>query len=222
MRNLEYKLKDRKIDFTKLEKYGFEKKYESYVYREKILDNQFEVIISFSENKSVSRVVELFDGEEYALVDVEESVGPFVGIVREAYEKVIDKIVEKCTIQNVYKSLQANHVIEYIRNKYGDMLEFLWDDANAIWRNKTNAKWYGALLQVSKEKLGIKSEDVVEIIDLKYQKGETEQIVDNKLVYPGYHMNKNSWITVILDNSMENNELEKLIDNSYELSLKAK
>ena len=32
-------------------------------------------------------------------------------------------------------------------------------------------------------------------------------------------MNKNSWITIRLDGSMDNKEIFKLIDNSYQLSL---
>ncbi|MBR3153114.1 MAG: MmcQ/YjbR family DNA-binding protein, partial [Clostridia bacterium] len=44
-------------------------------------------------------------------------------------------------------------------------------------------------------------------------------IIDNKKIFPGYHMNKKSWITIKLDNSVETEEIIHLIDNSYELSL---
>ena len=45
--------------------------------------------------------------------------------------------------------------------------------------------------------------------------GET---IDKIKVFPGYHMNKKSWITIKLDNSMETNTIFKLIDNSYNLA----
>jgi predicted DNA-binding protein (MmcQ/YjbR family) len=36
-------------------------------------------------------------------------------------------------------------------------------------------------------------------------------------VIPGYHMNKIHWNTVIIDGSISNKELQKMIDHSYEL-----
>ena len=62
---------------------------------------------------------------------------------------------------------------------------------------------YGALLVVKENKLGIKSDKFVEIIDLRFQKENIHKIIDNNRFYPGYHMNKNNWITIKLDNSVE-------------------
>jgi len=39
-------------------------------------------------------------------------------------------------------------------------------------------------------------------------------------VIPGYHMNKKHWNTVILNNSIPDGEIERMIDNSYALVLK--
>ena len=36
-------------------------------------------------------------------------------------------------------------------------------------------------------------------------------------VKPGYHMNKTHWITVTLDGSLPDGELQRMIDESYEL-----
>ncbi len=41
-----------------------------------------------------------------------------------------------------------------------------------------------------------------------------------RAVAPGYHLNKNHWNTVILDNSIPNQEIFKMIDDSYNLVLK--
>ncbi len=34
-------------------------------------------------------------------------------------------------------------------------------------------------------------------------------------ITPGYHMNKKHWNTVLLDNSVPDGEIERMIDNSY-------
>jgi len=39
-------------------------------------------------------------------------------------------------------------------------------------------------------------------------------------VLPGYHMNKAHWNTIILDDTIPNGEIERMIDNSYALVLK--
>lgn len=70
-------------------------------------------------------------------------------------------------MSSIWKSDHTNKVTDYVRQKYGDELEFLWPKTpdNAIWRRKDSGKWYAALLVVSKRKLGGDSDEVVEIID---------------------------------------------------------
>ena len=60
----------------------------------------------------------------------------------------------------------------------------------------------------------------IESSDLRFQKENIHKIIDNNRFYPGYHMNKNNWITIKLDNSVETKKIFELIDNSYNLSLK--
>lgn len=39
-------------------------------------------------------------------------------------------------------------------------------------------------------------------------------------VQPGYHMNKKHWNTVLLDGSLPQGEIERMVDNSYRLVVK--
>ena len=61
---------------------------------------------------------------------------------------------------------------------------------------------------------------MVEILDLRANPDEVDSIVDNKKYFPGYHMNKKHWITIILDGSVPEKELYKKIDISYSLAVK--
>ena len=150
--------------------------------------------------------------------------GEFVGTVRDEYEKKLQDIIDKCSNSNIFKSSQTKEIIEYVNNKYDDELEFLWEkyDNNAIWRNKLNRKWYAVILTITEEKLKIESKKEIEIIDLMYQKDKICDVIDNIKIYPGYHMNKKSWLTIKLDNSMRTDEIIKFIDNSYSLSIEGK
>ena len=220
MRNLNNELKNKTINYNKLLKYGFYKEKDNYVLKSKIFNNQFEMIVVINKNNQISKLIDTENDEEYVLVDIQDSTGEFVGTVRLEYENKIKDIIKNCTDLNVFKSNQAIDIINYIKEKYNDNLEFLWEkfDDNAIWRNKLNNKWYGLLLTISERKLDIDSDKIIEIIDLRYQKEKIDELIDFKTIYPGYHMNKKSWITIKLDDTISTEEIYRLIDNSYSLS----
>lgn len=221
MRILENELKNKTINYDELLKYGFIQENGIYLYKTKIYDEQFEIKVTVENNKMTSELYDLLNEHEYVLVDIQDSTGEFVGKVREEYENELKNIIEKCTIPNVFKSEQAKEVIRYVKDKYNDDLEFLWKKfpQNAVWRNKTNNKWYGALLIISERKLELESDRIIDIIDLRYSKDGIKEIIDNKKIFAGYHMNKNSWITIKLDGSIKIEKIFELIDNSYKLSL---
>ncbi|MDD4509684.1 MAG: MmcQ/YjbR family DNA-binding protein [Oscillospiraceae bacterium] len=149
------------------------------------------------------------------------ATGGFVGEVRTAVEKVVSAIVNSCYFTEVFQSAQAEMVIEYVQNKYQDELEFLWakSPGNAVWRRKDNKKWYGAILTVTKDKLGFTSTEAVEIIDLRISTEELEYLLSKENYYPGWHMNKKHWFTMLLDHSISDDEICRRIDNSYTLAL---
>lgn len=125
-------------------------------------------------------------------------------------------------MNSIWKNDYTKKVISHVYQTYGDELEFLWPKFpnNAIWRRKDSGKWYAALLVVSKKKLGIDSDDIVEIINLRMDPEMLIFLVDNKKYYPGYHMNKRHWCTIILDGSVPLEEIYARIDESFVLARK--
>jgi len=208
--------KNRKIDINKLISYGFILKDNLYVYEKDICDNDFKLIISFLDKIS-TKVIDKSFNEEYIMV----GSGTFVNKVREEVNNILNDIIDNCTI---IRTTQTDLVIKYISDKYKDNLECLWKKApnDGIFRNKVNGKWYALIMNISEDKLGISSTDKVDVIDLMHQKDKIDDVIDNKKVYPGYHMNKKSWITIKLDDSVDINYIYDLIDNSYNISIKKK
>lgn len=221
MRNLENYFKDRKINYDRLIEYGFILKEDNYYYEKIINDGVFKIVIEINKQQKIAKVIDLLNDQEYNLVDVKGATGNFVGKIKEIYEALINDIIDKCSDVDVFKSRQTIAIINYVKAKYDNDLEFLWKKSpkNAIWRNQNNRKWYGAVLVISKDKLKIESNEMVEILDLRYQKNDIKNIIDNYKIFPGYHMNKDNWITIILDGRVELEEIYQLIDNSYQLSL---
>lgn len=224
MRNLSSLFRDKQIDYEKLLNYGFTQYENSFVYKRNICADTFVVIIQFSKEQKTSKVIDLSTNEEYILADIVGAVGNFVGNVRKEYDSILQDIVLHCTTVDIFKANQSKIIIEYAQHKYKDSLEFLWQrfPKDAILRNKQNNLWYAVFLVIPKNRLGIDSAELVEIIDLRYQKEKINDIIDNKVIYPGYHMNKNNWLTIKLDNSLPTDKILELLDNSYQLSLSKK
>jgi predicted DNA-binding protein (MmcQ/YjbR family) len=58
-------------------------------------------------------------------------------------------------------------------------------------------------------------------INLKCDPAEAEQLrMVFDAVLPGYHMNKKHWNTVIINGSIPDGEMKRMIDNSYRLIVK--
>ena len=204
----------------KLKDYGFKKSGDNYIYDTDILSGEFFLEITFKNDGFFdTRLTEAATNEEYILYKT-EAAGSFVGDIRKAISGILCDIAEKCCENAAFCSKQASQVIDYIRKKYGDELEFLWEKSsgNAIWRRKDTNKWYGIMLTLSRRKLGFDSDKTAEIIDLKAKTGDIEKLVDNKRYFPGWHMNKKHWFTVVLDGTVISSEICKRIDQSYLLA----
>lgn len=212
--------KNKTANSEKLISYGFKKAEGKYVYSTP-LANQFKMTVTIDVSGEIE--TELFDleaEEVYTLHLVADASGEFVGKVRSEYEKVLQDISENCFETDIFRENCAHKVIEYARKKYGDELEFLWErypDA-AVLRRKDNKKWYALFMTISKSKLGLDSDEPAEIIDLRFNVDELSERVDGERYFPGYHMNKKHWITMLLDGSVPLEEILTYIDKSYNLA----
>lgn len=214
---------DKQLNRDKLLTFGFEKTTKGYYYKEFVLQELFEMTVTISENGEVSTdMIDLATGESYILHLVNNTAGTFIGEVREAFDDLLERIAKECYEKVVFVNPQSKEIMAYIRDVYGDELEFLWErfPKNAIYRRADNQKWYAALLTVLPEKLGLKGEKALEIIDLRGLPEEVLLLINQPNYFPGYHMNKKHWYTICLDGSVPTAELKVLIQKSYQLALK--
>ena len=216
--------KNRKVNVSKLVLFGFEQGNDDcYRYSKDLPTSGFRFTVCITPQGEIS--TEMMDPsfhEPYTLHLADGASGSFIGEIKSQYEEILTEISEQCFEPDVFKSKQAKALIDYVRRTYEDELEFLWKKfpENAIWRRKDTQKWYGALLTVSKRKLGVKCDEVAEILDFRVQPKVLETLIDNNVYFPGYHMNKKHWCTVILDNSVPFDEICQRIDQSYLLAVK--
>ena len=220
MREINNFIKDKKIDFKKLEEFGFKLIDNSYYYQTLLLKNQFKMSVKINLDNSIfTEIIDTETNEPYILYLIEKRSGYSEKVYKE-YSDILEKIKKKCFEDEIFKANYTKEVINYIKNKYRDELEFLWEKSpkNAVVRRKSSKKWYAVILTVSKRKLNLDTDEIIEVINLHNIVEEIEKLIDNKKYFPAYHMNKKHWCTICLDGTVELKEIYKLIDVSYELA----
>lgn len=215
---MEYELFKKCIfDYSKLLNYGFKEKNNIYYYEKYILGNNYKICIKIENNNVIGKIYDLIFNDEYLNLNVDSNLS-FNNKIKEEYIKVLKDIKVKCTKESLFVFKQSNEITSYIKRKYKVNPEFLWDKSsgNGVFRNKYNKKWFGIILNVSKDKLDSKyKQEEIEVINLKLDEAMIKELVKIDGFYKAYHMNKKSWISIILDNTLDNEIIYSLIDQSY-------
>ena len=114
--------------------------------------------------------------------------------------------------------MNREEIFEYVKKQYGTLPEYLWSSSpdSAMLRHK-NGKWYAVIMNVEKSKLGLVGNGTVEIMDVKCDPEMTGMIIQTYGFLPGYHMNKQHWITILLDGTVGESKILDFLDMSYDL-----
>lgn len=106
-----------------------------------------------------------------------------------------------------------NHVNQYLLSKLETEQSFPFGDGVYVY--KVKAKMFATL---SLGKISNNGDESYWWLNLKCDPDEAVMLRDIfPSIIPGYHMNKKLWNTVILDGSIPQGEIERMIDNSYML-----
>lgn len=118
----------------------------------------------------------------------------------------------------VKKRVDREEIFEYVKKQYGTIPEYLWSSSpdSAVLRHH-NGKWYAVIMNVERSKLGLDGDDTVEIIDVKCDPEMTGMIIQTYGFLPGYHMNKQHWIAILLDGIVGESKILDFLDMSYDL-----
>lgn len=111
---------------------------------------------------------------------------------------------------------------KYINENYDILQEYPWDKypSDTTFKHKSNKKWFALIMDVQYKKLNIEKEGKVAVINLKNIPEIIGSLRKQQGILPAYHMNKEYWITVLLDGTVPKAKICELIDLSYELTRK--
>lgn len=199
--------------------FGFQKTEDTYTYEENFLDDSFRAVVTVKNGKVDGQVIDCSTGDEYYQIDVPAMQGKFVSSVRAGYLKILGRIVDHCCLIMPFASPQANRIAGRIYDHYHVAPDFPWKSKNnkdnGVFRHLDSSKWFGLIMN-GRRGLVTKDDDEqnVDIINLK----SDTLPVDSQSVFPAYHMNHKYWISVVLDDQLGDDDVMRLIDESFRLT----
>lgn len=116
--------------------------------------------------------------------------------------------------------LKRNEIFHYLKKTYGTEPEYLWKKSPnyAVFKHSSNGKWYAIVMNILPEKVGLKGEEEIDVLELKSPPELNGSLKKRREIGDAYHMNKEHWISVILKDVDEITDIEDLIKTSFDLT----
>ena len=207
-----------------LEAFGFRRNGRSgWLYAEQNADSSMECHVHISPKGVISeKVIDLGTGDEYSQHRMADANGRFVGQVRDAVTSLLKRIAASCFERNVFMMEFSRALLDKVRNRWQEELEFLWEDSPeyAVLRRTDTDKWYAVLMRLPKRKFGLDSDETSEFVLLRIPKEEAYVIHGDTRFLPAFHMNKQTWFAIPLDGGVELDEILLRMSRSRELAVR--
>ena len=202
--------------------YGFQKVGDGYRYEAPLHQGDFQVHIEIHPNGKVTgKVTDTNFGDEYVLFRVEGTQGEYAHSVLEEYTALLLDIRNHCFIREEFLSIQANRLALWIQQTFQESVDYPWSDPEVektgVFREKTTKKWYAIIMELDGKRFG--RNDVVNVMNVKLDPEEILTLVNRPGYHVCYHMNKKQWISIFLDDTLSDEEIEKRLQESRALIL---
>lgn len=105
--------------------------------------------------------------------------------------------------------LTRKDIFKHVKEKYGTLPDYPWQKypQYAALRHKASEKWYGLIMSVHPEKVGLEGNEKIDILNLKCPPEISDNIKNGKNILPGYHMDKEHWISLVLESTDPKGEI---------------
>ncbi len=118
--------------------------------------------------------------------------------------------------------MTRREINEYISCRFGTEPEYMWQKypSFAVYRHSNNKKWFAVVMDIPAAKLGLDGDKNVCVMNLKIDPILIMSLLRDEGIFPAYHMNKQYWISVLIDENSDESKIKWLIDMSYDNTAK--
>ena len=111
--------------------------------------------------------------------------------------------------------MTKDELLEYVSSRFSTDAEYPWDDDSFVFRHLGNRKWFAVAMRVPYARLGIGRDGLVDIVDVKCGPLLMDPYRKQPGILPGYHMNKDHWLTILLDGTADDSLIRELFEISF-------
>lgn len=108
----------------------------------------------------------------------------------------------------------------FIETEFGTAHDCPFEDDLDTWvfRHGDNKKWFALVMTVKKRRLGIESDDQIDVVNMKCAPEIMDDLWREAGVFPAYHMSKKHWLTLALDGTCADETVKWVARISYDLT----
>ena len=93
---------------------------------------------------------------------------------------------------------------------------FSGDSVTTVFRHSDNKKWFAIVMTIDKSKLISGKSGKIDVVNIKCAPEIIDTFWEDDGIFPAYHMNKENWITIALDGSVDRETVCRMVDMSFE------
>ena len=200
----------------KLIDYGFTSVNDRLTYSKELPDDGMKIIVEY-DGAINGRIIDLSLNDDYTAFRVAGATG-YSAQIRQKYIELLTDIRSHCCKNQYFKTPQAQRISDYIFEAYGSAPEFLWPNipSYAAFRQPGKEKWFAVMGSVPLNKVDreAKSAQPVEVINVKVDRERIKDYLSQTGIYEAFHMNKKCWVSIILDDTLPDDAIQGMIDDS--------
>lgn len=113
---------------------------------------------------------------------------------------------------------QRERIAQYIQNRYGAEPEYLWAryPNYVVFRRSSGRKWFAIIMDVARKSLDLEGDGTADVMDLKCGQALVGSLLAQDGFLSAYHMSKGTWISVLLNETVPDEEIYPLLELSYD------
>lgn len=116
--------------------------------------------------------------------------------------------------------MKRESLFKYAREHFRSEPEYLWSTFPfyGVFRRQDGGKWFAVVMNVPSSKLALKTDEKVDVLNVKVRPEHVGSLRQKEGILPAYHMNKEHWVSVLLGGLLSKKEIHALLIDSHELA----